>query len=109
MQNIILLDNATVEGNGSVKNLESLAGGPIHSVGLVTVTFFGGTGTKVLINTGMDSNRVAPILTGHSSELKELIIDKDATFEIPIGLFASATIQTYKSGNIYVDLGVTLI
>jgi len=99
MIHIPIINNVTTETTGSVIDLPTTAGGDIIPLAQVTVHFGGGSG-KVLINTGMVNTRV--------SSIKGLIITEDSSFQIPVGHFASATVQEYDSGNIYVDFGVEL-
>lgn len=98
MINIPLLTNVTTETTGPVIDLPTTAGGEILPLAQLTVKFGGGEG-EVVINTGTAPNRIAPI---------KLVITEDCSFQIPVGAFTSATVRTYNSGNIYVDLGVEL-
>ena len=99
MTNIPILTNATANGTGSTVDLVTTAGGAIIPLANVTVTLGGGE-CQVQINTGMVADRIAPI--------KNLTITEDSSFQIPIGVFASATITEYKAGNIHVDFGIEL-
>ena len=99
MIHIPLLTNATANTTSTTIDLPTTAGGAITPLAEVTVKFEGGDG-EVVVNTGMVASRIAPI--------KDLIITKDCSFQVPIGHFASVTVQEYESGNIYVDLGVDL-